>query len=282
MRIDKRKVEKIVDLALEEDLGWGDVTTDTLIPPDLEGEAFILVHEKGILAGIEVAQMVWYRVDPNLKFEVKVQDGGKLKAGDTIACLQGCLASILKGERTALNFLGRLSGIASMTARYVEEIDNFDCRLLDTRKTTPGLRALEKYAVMVGGGLNHRLNLSSGILIKDNHLRVLRSQDVSITEAISRAKGNSPAYLKVEVEVETVEEAAEAAEAKADIIMLDNMSPEDIEIAVKRINTRSQVEASGGINLSTAKRIAQTGVDFISVGSITHSSRSLDLSLEIC
>jgi nicotinate-nucleotide pyrophosphorylase (carboxylating) len=282
MRIDKRKVEKIVDLALEEDLGWGDVTTDTLIPPDLEGEAFILVHEKGILAGIEVAQMVWYRVDPNLKFEVKVQDGGKLKAGDTIACLQGCLASILKGERTALNFLGRLSGIASGTARYVEEISKFDCRLLDTRKTTPGLRALEKYAVTVGGGLNHRLNLSSGILIKDNHLRVLRSQGVSITEAISRAKRNSPAHLRVEVEVETAEEAMEAAEAKADAIMLDNMSPQDIEIAVKRINARSQIEASGGINLNTIKRIAQTGVDFISVGSITHSSRSLDLSLEIC
>jgi nicotinate-nucleotide pyrophosphorylase (carboxylating) len=135
---------------------------------------------------------------------------------------------------------------------------------------------------MVGGGLNHRLNLSSGILIKDNHLRVLRSQGVSLTEAISRTKRNSPTYLKVEVEVETAEEAAEAAEAKADIIMLDNMSPQDIEIAVKRINTRSQVEASGGINLNTAKRIAQTGVDFISVGSITHSSRFLDLSLEIC
>ena len=205
----------------------------------------------------------------------------KVKPGDVIARVEGRVASILKAERVALNFLQRLCGVASETRRYVEAIDGFDSRITDTRKTTPGLRFLEKYAVRVGGGYNHRLHLGNGVLIKDNHLKVLRSQGMSLKEGVAKAKQKTPHPLKVKVEVNTAEEALEAADAGADIIMLDNMSLEEMHHAAKLVGGRALLEASGGITLDNVCMVAETGVNFISVGALTHSAKALDISLEL-
>lgn len=275
------EIQGLIDRALVEDLAWRDVTTEALLPPGLQGRASILAKAKGVLAGVEVAAMVFHRVDPSLQFGEFVVDGARVRPGDVVAAIEGALSSILRGERTALNFLGRLSGIASETARYVEAISGLGSRITDTRKTTPGWRALEKYAVRVGGGVNHRHNLADGILIKDNHLAALRSQGLGLEEAIERARRNAPHTLKVEVEVETEEEAWEALEAGADILLLDNMNPEEIRRSVERARGRALTIASGGIDLSTVRSVAETGVGLISVGSITHSAKALDLSLEL-
>ena len=275
------EIEETVDRALAEDLSWGDVTTDVLIPHDQQGKAYLLVKASGIVAGVEVAKEVFHRVDPEIEVEVLIQDGSKVQAGDIIARISGRITSILKGERTALNFLQRLSGIASETYRYVEAVEGLPVRIMDTRKTTPGLRSLEKYAVKVGGGENHRMNLGDGILIKDNHLATLRSRGLSIKEIITKARPNTPRRLRIEVEVKTVQEAKEAAEAEADIIMLDNMTLEDMRKAVEIIRGRAIIEASGGVTMDKVRVIAETGVDFISVGALTHSVKALDISLEL-
>ncbi|MCJ7791475.1 MAG: carboxylating nicotinate-nucleotide diphosphorylase [Dehalococcoidia bacterium] len=277
----KPQIEEIIDRALAEDLGKGDVTTEALIPGSPRGVGFIVVKKEGILAGIKVAEQVFHRVDPELEVEILLVDGARVKPGSKAAKVSGSIASILKAERVALNFLQRLSGIASETNRYVEAVKGLPVRIMDTRKTTPGLRSLEKYAVRIGGGENHRMNLGDGILIKDNHLAALRRQGLNIKEIIAKARQNAPQRLPVEVEVGTVSEALEALEAGADIVMLDNMNLEDMRKAVKSIHGRALIEASGGITLDNVRAVAETGVDFISIGALTHSARALDISLEL-
>ena len=224
---------------------------------------------------------MFVKVDPSLKVEVLIKDGAEVKPGDIVATISGSVASILKAERVALNFLQRLSGIASQTAEFVAKTQGLKVNITDTRKTTPGLRLLEKYAVRVGGGQNHRFHLGDGILIKDNHLAALRALGMSFKDIIAKAKQNAPHGLKVEVEVNTAEEAMDAAEAGADIIMLDNMSPDEMRRVVSLVSGRVKIEASGGITLANVRAIAETGINLISVGALTHSPKALDISLEL-
>jgi nicotinate-nucleotide pyrophosphorylase (carboxylating) len=288
MSENKREIQQIIDRALAEDLGKGDVTTEALVSNDWQGTGFIVAKKEGILAGINIAKQVFHRVDLELKVEILLEDGARVKPGSKVARVSGSIASILRSERVALNFLQRLSGIASETDRYVKAVEGLPVRIMDTRKTTPGLRSLEKYAVRVGGGKNHRMNLGDGILIKDNHLAALHSQGLSIKEIIARARQNAPLRPNtqfpecwLEVEVMTVTEAIEAVEAGADIIMLDNMNLEDMRKAVESIGGRALIEASGGITLENVRAVAETGVDFISIGALTHSPRALDISLAL-
>ena len=281
MELPKQQVDNIIDLALTEDISHGDVTSELLIPPELQGKASILVKAKGILAGGEVAKKVFLRVDPSLKVDVLIKDGAKVQPGDMIATISGRVTSILKAERTALNFLQRLSGIASQTAQYVAKTSGLNVIITDTRKTTPGLRLLEKYAVRMGGGKNHRFHLGDGILIKDNHLIALRALGMSLKDIVAKAKQNAPKELKVEVEVNTTQEAQEAVEAGADIVMLDNMSPEEMRQVVSLIPRQIKTEASGGITLANVRPAAMAGVNIISIGALTHSSKALDISLEL-
>ena len=281
MKVNESQIEQIIDRALAEDLGIGDITTASLIHGDQKGIGVITIKREGILAGVEVAKQVFHRVDPNLKVDILLEDGSRVKPGDIAARVKGNVTSILKAERVALNFLQRLSGIASDTDYYVKAVADLPVDIMDTRKTTPGLRGLEKYAVRVGGGENHRINLGDGILIKDNHLAILRRQGLNMKEILARARQSASQQLKVEVEVRTVPEALEAAEAGADIIMLDNMSLEDISKAVESVRRRALIEASGGISLDNVRAVAETGVDFISIGALTHSARALDIGLEL-
>jgi nicotinate-nucleotide pyrophosphorylase (carboxylating) len=275
------QINNIIDLALTEDVSHGDATSQALIPPELEGQASILVKAKGVLAGIETAKKVFLRVDPSLKVKVLVKDGSKIQPGDTVATVFGSVASILKAERVVLNFLSRLSGIASQTAQYVAKTHGLEVNIIDTRKTTPGLRLLEKQSVCSGGGENHRFHLSDGILIKDNHLVALRALGMSLKEIIAKAKKNARRGLKIEVEVNTPEEALGAAEAGADIILLDNMSPDEMRRVMSLLPSQVMVEASGGITLANVHAVAETGINCISVGALTHSSKALDISLEL-
>ena len=288
MDIPVSAVRAIVEAALAEDIGWGDITTRALVPPDHQGRAQALVKGEGILCGTEVFALAFTLWDPSLKVEVQVCDGSPVRRGDIVATVEGRAASILSAERVALNFLQRLSGIATMTGRFVQEVGDLPARVLETRKTTPGLRLLEKYAVRTGGGSNHRYNLSDGVLIKDNHLAVIRSHGGDLPEAIERARQGVPLTIKVEVEVTTVEEGRAAAEAGADLILLDNMPVDQMRQAVQAIRAvragergRPLVEASGGITLEMVRAIAGTGVDFLSSGALTHSFRALDISLEM-
>jgi nicotinate-nucleotide pyrophosphorylase (carboxylating) len=275
------ELDEIIDLALHEDTSHGDVTSEALLPRDLEGRASMLVKGNGVLAGIDIAGRVFSRIDPSLKMEVLINDGAAVHRGNIAAVISGKVAGILKGERLALNFLQRLSGIASLTARYVAEVSGTDARICDTRKTLPGLRMLEKYAVRMGGGHNHRFHLGDAILIKDNHLAALRSMGMNLNEIMAKARQNAPAGITVEVEVTSTEEALAAVAAGADIVMLDNMSLYDMGQAVKSINGQAKIEASGGIKLENVREVALTGVDIISVGSITHSPPALDISIEL-
>ncbi len=279
--LDVHQIGQLIELALQEDLSHGDITTDSLIPDSERGTAYILAKAEGIIAGIEIAREVFLRVDPELHIELLIKDGGKVKPGDVVARLQGRVSSMLKAERLALNFLQHLSGIATETARYIQAVSGLPVSITDTRKTTPGLRLLEKYAVRLGGGRNHRMHLGDGILIKDNHLTVLRRSGKNIKEIIAQTRHKVPPGTKVEIEVKTPEEAREAAEAGADIIMLDNMSLGDMRHSVQLIKGRALVEASGGVTLERIRAIAETGVDMISVGALTHSARALDISLEL-
>ncbi len=275
------QIEDIINSALAEDLGSGDITTEVLIAPESLGRAFVKVKGEGVLAGIQVAAQVFHRIDPSLEFHELLPDGTSVSPGDVAATIEGPTASILKGERTALNFLQHLSGIATETARYVETVFEFKACILDTRKTVPGLRFLEKYAVKVGGGHNHRRSLGDGILIKDNHLSALQSQGIDLKRAIAETRHNSPPTIKVEVEVRNLEQAREALDAGADIIMLDNMSLEDMRQAVELCRGRALLEASGSITLDNVRAVAETGVDFISIGALTHSVKALDIGLDL-
>lgn len=276
-------VESIVDKALIEDRISHDVTTDALIPDHLEGKVAIVAKAEGVLAGVEIAKAVFMHVDPTLLVEVHITDGHRVKKGDVVATVTGEIVSILKAERPALNFLCHLSGIATDTSKYVEAVKGTNTRITDTRKTTPGLRPFEKYAVRMGGGQSHREHLGDWILIKDNHLAALRCLGLGIRDAIERARGNSPAgeTTKVEVEVNSFDQAVEAIGAGADIVMLDNMSIAQMKRVMEINRGQTLIEASGGINLENIRSVAEVGVDLISIGALTHSSRALDLSLKL-
>ena len=272
--------EEVVRHALLEDLGEGDVTTGACIQDDLRGEAKVVAKEEGLLAGIFVAQEVFRQVDPLLVFGKVMAEGTAFKEGDILLSIEGRASSILMAERVALNFLQRMCGVATLTREYVRKIKDFECRIVDTRKTTPGLRMLEKYAVKVGGGLNHRFCLSDGILIKDNHIAVCGS----VSEAIKRARYDAPHTLRIEIEVADTEQLIEAISAGADIVMLDNMSVSELEKAVKiarDIKPDVILEASGGVTLENVREIAATGVDVVSSGALTHSYKAIDLSLKL-
>ena len=279
--LSEEQLKSLIDIALAEDTSHGDVTSEVLIPPELQGKASILIKARGILAGIEIARGVFLQVDPSLKVNVLIKDGTRVKPGDIVATVSGRVISIFKAERVALNFLQRLSGIASQTAQYIARTRGQTAKITDTRKTTPGIRILEKYAVRMGGGKNHRFHLGDGILIKDNHLAALHALGMSLTDIVAKAKQNAPSRLKIEVEVNSVQEALDAAEAGADIIMLDNMNPDEMRRAVSRLPSQVQTEASGGIRLTNVRAAAMTGVDIISIGALTHSPKALDISLEL-
>ncbi len=272
----EEEIDSIIKRALEEDMPEGDITSESIIPSHSQSKAVFLAKEEGVLAGIDVAKRVFQLIDPSTAFDKMKEDGQTFHEEETLAQISGPAVSLLKGERIALNFLQRLSGIASATRRYVQAISGTKTKILDTRKTTPGLRILEKYAVRMGGGLNHRLNLSEMVLIKDNHLQIVGS----ITDAVKKAREKVDKGVKIEVETTTLEEAKEALQSRADMIMLDNMSLEEMREAVTWLKGRIPVEASGKVNLDYAKEIAALGVDYISVGSLTHSYRSMDISME--
>ncbi len=277
----EEQIDKIIELALAEDLGQGDVTSEILIPPDLVGKAYILVKEEGVIAGLEVAEKVFRHVDPTLKVEILIKDGAKVKAGDITANVSGAVISILEAERTAINFVQKLSGVATATAKYVARVQGLKTNIVDTRKTTPGMRLLEKYAVRIGGGKNHRLHLGDGILIKDNHLVALRAMGLSLKEIVAKAKKNAPKGIRVEVEATSLQEALDAAGAGADMILLDNMPPEEMKRVVSMLPRHVKTEASGGITLENVRAAALSGVDVISVGALTHSTKALNVSLEL-
>jgi nicotinate-nucleotide pyrophosphorylase (carboxylating) len=274
-------VDKIVKIALAEDVGKGDITSETLISRDLQGRAYMLVKESGVISGTEVVRRVFHQVDSTLEVTVQIKDGTAVKVGDIPIIVAGNVRSMLEAERVALNFFQRMSGISSITAEYVKKTVDLFVDIADTRKTTPVLRSLEKYAVRMGGGRNHRMDLGSAILIKDNHIAALRALGLSYKEIVTKAKRNSPPEVVVEAEATTIQEAIDAVEAGADIVMLDNMSIMEMTRAVEIIAGRAEVEASGGINIKNVRSVAETGVDFISIGALTHSFKSMDISFEL-
>ncbi|MDI6848725.1 MAG: carboxylating nicotinate-nucleotide diphosphorylase [Candidatus Saccharicenans sp.] len=278
--MDWQKIDHLIELALAEDLPAGDVTTEAIIPEETMARAAFQAKQDGVLAGIEVAARVFYRLDPRIEFIKKLEDGQEFKAGQFLAEVRGPAASLLKGERTALNFLQRLSGVASLTRLFVEATRGTRARILDTRKTTPGWRLLEKYAVRMGGGTNHRMSLSDMMLIKDNHLRAAGGIAPALKKAREYLRTRNLSGLKIEVEATSLAEVREALENGADWIMLDNMTLEEIRAAVKLVSGRLPLEASGRVSLEKVRDLALTGVDYISVGSLTHSFRSADISLE--
>ena len=270
-------MNRLIDLALEEDIGTGDITTETLIPAHAQGEAVIIAKEPLVLAGMPVAQAVFRRLDPTLTFPEELSEGASVTPGTCLLKIIGRLPPLLTGERTALNFLQRLSGIATHVRRYVDALPATPIRLVDTRKTTPGWRALEKYAVRIGGAANHRMSLSDGILIKDNHVAICGG----IRAALDKVRHAAPHTLKLEIEVSTPAEAQEAADAGADIIMLDNMGPETIRESVRLIVGRALVEVSGGVNRDNLAELSASGVDIVSVGALTHSAVAVDISMRV-
>jgi nicotinate-nucleotide pyrophosphorylase (carboxylating) len=271
-------VHRLIDLALEEDLGRGDVTSEALIPLDLQARGKVLVKAPGVLSGLVVAAAVFHTMDPELVWTPLARDGDAISPGQVVAHVAGRARSLLAVERTALNFVQRLSGVATLTAHYVEALRGTRARLVDTRKTTPGWRWLEKMAVRCGGGFNHRQDMAGGVLIKDNHLALSRND---IHGAIRAARAYAPHTLRVEIEVTDLAGVEAALAAGADIILLDNMSLAEMRRAAETVAGRALLEASGGITLETVRAVAETGVDLISSGAITHSARALDISLEI-
>ncbi len=279
MQLPSLLIEETVKAALKEDLGHGfDVTSQLLIPAQETAKAIIKSREDGILAGLIVALSAFSLTDIDFDMEIHAQDGAKIEAGDTIATIEGPARSLLTAERIALNFLQHMSGIASLTGKYVEAVKETGVEICDTRKTIPGLRLFQKYAVFMGGGSNHRFGLDDAILIKDNHIAVAGG----IAEALDQAYMLASHMRKIEIEVDTLDQLEDVlANGKADIVMLDNFDIKDLEKAVKLINRSMPCEASGGVNLDTVRAIAETGVDYISVGALTHSAIALDIGLDI-
>ena len=270
------QVEQIITLALNEDIGTGDITTLSTIPADKTALGRFVAKEDMILCGIDLAAHIFARVDPSIELKANFKDGDAAKKGDVIATVSGNAQNVLTGERTALNFMQRLTGIATRTHASVAEVAGTNAKITDTRKTTPGLRVLEKYAVRVGGGTNHRFNLADGVLIKDNHIAV----SGGIKNAVKNARAVIPHTLKIEVEVETKEQLAEALDAGADIIMLDNMSNDLMRECVGIVAGRALVEASGNMGEKSLREVAETGVDIISIGALTHTVKAADISLK--
>ena len=269
-------VTGIIAMALNEDVGTGDITTETTIPAGKKANGRFIAKEDMVVCGLEIAELVFHTVDKDIDFSANVKDGDFVKKGDCIATVRGNARNVLTGERTALNLLQRMSGIATRTNEAVKCVDGTNAKIADTRKTTPGLRVLEKYAVRVGGGTNHRFNLADGILIKDNHIAV----SGGIKQAVVNARKTAPHTLKIEVEVENEEMLNEALEAKADIIMLDNMTNEQMKKCVEITNGRALLEASGNMGEKDLRAVADTGVDLISIGALTHSVKAADISLK--
>jgi nicotinate-nucleotide pyrophosphorylase (carboxylating) len=275
MELTADALDRVVRDALAEDVGSGDVTTAALVHADATCRARLLAKERGVICGLVAAEGVFRALDPETEFDALVADGDHVDVPPAaVARVEGPASAVLAGERTALNLLGRLSGIATLTCRFVDEVEGTGAVILDTRKTTPGLRALEKYAVACGGAQNHRFGLHDGILIKDNHVRVAGG----IRAAVQRIRATGT-DLPIEVEAETVEDVREALDAGADVILLDNMTPDELRGAVAIVSGRAKLEASGGVSLETVRAIAETGVDFVSVGALTHSAPALDVSL---
>lgn len=275
-----KEIIKIIKSALKEDICSGDITTKATINKSLKAAGKFLIKANGIIAGLEIAKKVFIAVDPKIKFEIKINDGSKVKYGDVTAVVYGKAQSLLTAERTALNFLQRMSGIATLANEYAEKVKHTKARIIDTRKTVPGLRLLDKLAVKIGGCKNHRMGLYDMFLIKDNHIEVAGSIFKAVESCVKYNKKYHTKF-KIEVETKNLKEVEEALNTKANIIMLDNFKIDEMKKAVKLINGKCKVEASGGVNLETVKEIAETGVDFISVGAITHSVKALDISLEI-
>ncbi|MBC8358243.1 MAG: carboxylating nicotinate-nucleotide diphosphorylase [Candidatus Aminicenantes bacterium] len=268
--------ETIIEAALKEDMPQGDITSESIILPDSESDAVILAKEGGVLAGIDVARRVFQKLDASITFKKALDDGQEFRRGKRLAALSGHSISILKGERTALNFLQRMSGIATTTRKFIHALEGTKTKILDTRKTTPGLRSFEKYAVRMGGGENHRHNLSEMVLIKDNHLRLVGN----ITLAVKKARERIKPGVKIEVEATSLKEVQEAVQSGADMILLDNMSIKQMREVVHWVKGKVPLEASGKVSLKRAREIASLGINFISVGSLTHSYKSVDISLE--
>ena len=268
-------LDRVVTAALVEDVGAGDVTTEATVDADALGTAELLLKESGVASGLAAVEAVFLALDPDVQFEALVEDGTFVEHTTVVAVVSGPLRAILTGERVALNFLGRLSGIATLTRRYVDAVSGTDVAILDTRKTTPGLRLLEKHAVACGGGRNHRFGLDDAVLVKDNHLVAAGS----VRAAVERLRAATD--LPIEVECDTLAQVSEALEARIDAILLDNMTPNKLVAAVALVRGRARLEASGGVTLDNVRAIAETGVDEISIGALTHSPRSLDVSLEL-
>ncbi len=277
MELNIFELQKLIDRCLREDLGAGDLTTNSTVPAGAVSTGYILAKEDGVIAGLPLVEMIFRRLDPSVEFRPLARDGDHVERGRVLAEITGKARAILTGERLALNFLRHLSGIATRTARLVEMVSGEKALIVDTRKTTPGLRALEKYAVRAGGGHNHRFGLYDGVLIKDNHIKMAGG----IKKAVLAARQGSPHTARIEVEVEDLAGVGEALEAGADIIMLDNMDTQTMREAVELVAGRALLEASGGIEEETIRAVASTGVDLISVGALTHSIKSLDISLDI-
>jgi nicotinate-nucleotide pyrophosphorylase (carboxylating) len=275
------EVHRLIDAAIAEDQTFNDPTTAALVPPEIRGVGMLRAKAHGVLAGVEVGMSVFRRVEPDLELEGLMADGAILAPGDDIARVAGPAGGILRAERIALNFMQRMSGIASLTNRYVRAIEGSRSRIVDTRKTAPGHRYLDKYAVRAGGGYNHRYNLADGILIKDNHIEANRFREMGLRQVIELALERASHTIRVEVEVETLEDARTALDAGAHIIMLDNMPTEMMREAMGFIGNQAVVEASGGINFNTVRDVASTGVHLISIGELTHSPPALDISLDL-
>ena len=276
-----REIERVVTMALDEDAPWGDLTGETLIPEQATATAELVAREAGVFSGARVVEAAFRLVDPRIAVEVLVADGGRFAAGDVLARVQGPARGILRAERVALNLVQRMSGVATLTSRYVDAVAGTGARIVDTRKTTPGLRSLERQAVRDGGGRNHRRSLSDAVLAKDNHLAVLTADGADLATALREARERMPHTAHLEVEVDRVEQIAPVLAGGADTIMLDNFGLDDLRAGVRLIGGRAIVEASGGVNLETVAAIAATGVDVISVGALTHSARALDLGLDV-
>ena len=272
-----RSLDPLIDLAFEEDIGIGDITTEATVLPEREGIGTLLAKSGGVVAGLPVAERVFAKLDATLAFRSLVNDGDAVEAGTSIAEVRGSAKTILIGERTALNFLQRLSGIATLTSQFVEAVADYNAKIVDTRKTAAGWRALQKYAVRVGGGYNHRFGLYDGVLIKDNHIVAAGG----IANAVQRAREVVPHTAKIEIEVENLDQVDEALAAGADILLLDNMSSGAMQSVVHKVGDLAVTEASGGITLERVREVAATGVDIISVGALTHSAMPMDISLTL-
>lgn len=266
---------------LEEDLGAGDVTTDLLVPADAIVTGRMEARTAGVICGLALARAVFHELAPSLDVELRAADGDAVEAGATVLTVRGAARAILSGERVALNYVGRLSGIASLTRAYVDAVAGTGARIVDTRKTTPGLRVLEKYAVRCGGGHNHRFGLSDGFMLKDNHRAALRAAGLELAEAVRSARDRLGHNVAITIEVDDVEQVADALEAGADAILLDNMTPEQLALAVRQVDGEALTEASGGVTLASVRAAAESGVDLISVGALTHSAPALDVALDL-